>query len=332
MYLIDKKKYFDWINSNKFLTGCQKKVMIYLRKQLEKIYVNRQSNKQFYTYIENAYKSEKILIIAKIILLLQKFIGYKKAVNLVSEIKKNKMTDTEVLKIMEKTISEKGIKRNSNDVYNLCSSYKYVFESLALKYKDYIKENNIDIKKIIYLDIGCGNGNKTLMFSKSIGIEKENVNGTDIKSWGPYDTALHSSHQFNFKYVKEDGTLDYPDNSFDIITCFLMLHHVEKLDFLLGEINRVLKPSGRVIIIEHDCHDDYDKMILEILHKCFEYLKDKNNDDVSNSGYSSYHNWAEWDFIFDKNNFTYVKSNYIFINLEHSTRFDNIYYAIYAKK
>lgn len=338
MYLINKNEYFNWIDSNIYLTKCQKNILKHFRINLGKIYKDRKSNNQFYTYIVNAYKSENIMLTAKMVQLLQKFINYKDSIKLISEIKKNKLSDKEIYVKMEEIRSKPKseiIKRNTKDIFNICSSWKYIFEDLSMVVGDFLQDNNV--KKIKYLDVGCGNGNKTIAFSKNIGIQKENIYGTDIENWGPYDVVQHSHHDFNFSYIKKDGTLDYPDNSFDIITCILMLHHVEKLDFLLGEINRVLKPSGILIIIEHDCHDDYDKMILEILHGAYEYLVDKNENNQNNENnqiesYSSYHNWAEWDFIFDKNNFNYLKGNYIFINIEHSTRFDNIYYTIYKKK
>ncbi len=330
MNKIDKEEYFSFIDSNNEITNCEKKVLKYLTTQLGKIYVDRKSDKQFYTYVNNANKSQNPTQLSKMIILLQKFIGYKQANKLTQELKYNFATDKTILKRMDELRSkDKKLSRpNKNDVYNLCSSWKYIIENISLYYLNNLTESNSDVSKIKYLDIGCGNGNKTTMFSKAIGLNLDNVYGTDIKQWGPYDAELHGSHDFNFKYLKEDGTLDFPDNHFDLISCVLMLHHVESIDLLLGEIRRVLKPNGKILIIEHDCHDDYDKMLLELLHGCFGYLEDKN-DEIS---YSSYHNWMEWNYIFNRNKLHFNHFNYIFVNIDHNTRFDNIYYAFYTKK
>lgn len=49
---------------------------------------------------------------------------------------------------------------------------------MALIYKNLSKKKNVK-----YLDIGCGSGRKTKKFSELVGIDEDNVNGTDIESW-----------------------------------------------------------------------------------------------------------------------------------------------------
>ena len=53
-------------------------------------------------------------------------------------------------------------------------------------------------------------------------------------------------------YVKPnvDGKLDFPDNSFDLITCFGTLHHIPNVSFVLKELIRVLKTDGYLLIRE----------------------------------------------------------------------------------
>ena len=53
-------------------------------------------------------------------------------------------------------------------------------------------------------------------------------------------------------YVKpnESGRMDFPDNSFNLITCFGVLHHIPNVSTLLREIERVLKPGGIFIVRE----------------------------------------------------------------------------------
>lgn len=54
------------------------------------------------------------------------------------------------------------------------------------------------------------------------------------------------------KYVKPQlsGSLAFPNDSFDLITCFSALHHVPNVEFVLRELIRVLKPGGILMIRE----------------------------------------------------------------------------------
>ncbi len=47
-----------------------------------------------------------------------------------------------------------------------------------------------------------------------------------------------------------DGKMVFPDSSFDLITCFGVLHHVPNVSFILTEFNRVLKDGGVCLIRE----------------------------------------------------------------------------------
>lgn len=336
MYIIDNTQYYNFIDTNKKLTSCQKKIFKFFRKNNPNIYVNIESNKQMFTFVSSAYREENFVKITKITLLFKKFISYKNSIKLIYLIKKNKMSDTDVIEWIKNINNKnqtqtKSLDGGKYDIYQICSSWKYIFENLTLSTNNLFEKLNTNVKNIKYLDIGCGNGNKTLRFSNLLGLKKENINGTDINLWGPYKQD-QTSYNFNFKLILKDGKLDYSDNSFDLVTCFLMLHHVNDLKQLIKEIKRILKPNGVLLIIEHDCHDDYDKLILNILHTLYGFIVDKDMRSITNPSYSEYFNWCEWDFIFNKNNFSVIKSNYIFTSIEHDTRFDNIYYCFYLNE
>lgn len=53
-------------------------------------------------------------------------------------------------------------------------------------------------------------------------------------------------------YIKPaiDGQLSCESNSFDLITCFGTLHHIPNVTFVLGEMIRVLKPNGYLLLRE----------------------------------------------------------------------------------
>ena len=120
-----------------------------------------------------------------------------------------------------------------------------------------------------------------------------------------------------------------PDNSFDFISCILMLHHVKDLDKIIKEIKRLLKPDGILLIIEHNNYDDYDNMTLDILHMFYGYLYDNNKNYLEHPDYAQYYNWLEWDYIINKFGFTYLKSNLLFTELSNEIRYDNVFYCFY---
>lgn len=53
-------------------------------------------------------------------------------------------------------------------------------------------------------------------------------------------------------YVKPSilGTLAFPDNSFDVITCFGTLHHIPNVSYVMSELCRVAKPGAYLFIRE----------------------------------------------------------------------------------
>ncbi len=73
-------------------------------------------------------------------------------------------------------------------------------------------------------------------------------------------TILDPSEQFvvnEFKgkpiiYVKPtvEGKMEFPNNSFDVITSFGTLHHIPNVEFIIDEMARVLKPGGYLLIRE----------------------------------------------------------------------------------
>jgi len=59
-------------------------------------------------------------------------------------------------------------------------------------------------------------------------------------------------HGIPTEYVKpaEDGTLPFPDASFDLVTCLGVLHHIPNVTYVVGELARCLSPAGHFLIRE----------------------------------------------------------------------------------
>jgi SAM-dependent methyltransferase len=68
-------------------------------------------------------------------------------------------------------------------------------------------------------------------------------------------TILEPSGGFaneKFVYVSPDvtGRMPFADNTFDLITCLGVLHHIPNVSYVVGEIARVLKPGAFALVRE----------------------------------------------------------------------------------
>ena len=97
------------------------------------------------------------------------------------------------------------------------------------------------------LEIGCGTGKNTewlLAKSKSI-IAADFSEGMLAKARGKID---NNKVQFIKTDVREQW--QFKNKSFDLISFSLVLEHIENIDFIFEEANRVLKPGGFIYIGE----------------------------------------------------------------------------------
>jgi ubiquinone/menaquinone biosynthesis C-methylase UbiE len=304
------KKYIDNLNISKCL---KKNILNYNKKN---IYNN---NNLLYTLKKSINELEdynKYFYYYKFIEMFQKFIGFKNSINFFNLISENK-NDEYLIKLLL------NYKKNNDKTFKFCNSWEYFIEIIFDYYKNF---NNKNIK---YLDICSGNGKKTYLFHKIFNIDKNNVFTCDINNWGSTYDQNKIKHEFNFNYI-ENNKLNYDDNSFDLITIILSLHHIEKIDIIIQEIYRVLKPNGYVIIIEHDNYNDIDNLIVIIQHLLFATIYDKNLDYIKNPYYYHYYNRYELDYLFNNNNLKMIYTNYLFE--DNKIRYDNLYYSIYQKK
>ncbi len=327
--LIDKKGYIDFLHKKKLIEKDAK----CMYETLEEVYLNKKSypgtktNNQIQYLINNIFKEKKIMHLNHFHTMLTNFVSFENAYNLMLYLKNtNNIKDTDVISMMEK-FRNKNVVKNTNFLYGTkCKSSDFTYEQLGYSIK---KNLNMDSKKIKYIDICCGDGRKTLGLSKYLNIPIKNVSGTDIEMWGPYKKEKKFS--FEFKYI-EKNKLKYEDNSFDLITCFLSLHHIEKLEDFLDEIHRILKPNGIFLFIEHNPLDYFDKLIIDIQHTFFSYFYDKNYEYIKNPSYSNYLNYMEWDYLMDKHKFNFVLSKTIYQSLRKEIRYDLQFLGIYKKK
>jgi len=94
------------------------------------------------------------------------------------------------------------------------------------------------------LEIGCGSGNDAVRFVES----GANYTGIDLTLRAVASTIkkIHNKglvRQMNAEFI------DFPDKHFDMVYSFGVIHHTVNPDRVMGEIYRVLKPGGQILIM-----------------------------------------------------------------------------------
>lgn len=198
-----------------------------------------------------------------------------------------------------------GTERGNNRVKSI---EKYVLQH---------QPQNNRITPSCYLDIGCFDGSITHSIAKYFNLHKLQTHGVDIKSYGgDFGYSEITFSKYNGK------KLPYSDNSFDLITCLMVLHHVPKgnLQILMSEINRVMRPDGVVILREHNVVKDIDRSALDIMHYFYDYVwnsehwlstDEKNQTECWDTNYKSNVEWTE---IFMSNGFVIHTPAIVFNN------------------
>ncbi len=152
-----------------------------------------------------------------------------------------------------------------------------------------------DIKKLLrekvnsYLDFGGGDGKISAAISTSLNINKSY--SLDIESW--FGKKVSRLEQ-NITYItqKENQSIDLANNSIELITALQVLHHIENVDFVLNELTRI--NSKFLIIREHDCRDNYDRMLIDVEHSLFEMCIEDADISYLNNYKAWYRSKGEW--------------------------------------
>lgn len=102
------------------------------------------------------------------------------------------------------------------------------------------------------LDAGCGVGYGSALLAEA---GAEDVVGVDVAA--AVVDAARKDERPGLSFARADvGHLPFADGSFDLITCFELIEHVEDAAAVLGELARVLAPGG-VLAISSPNRDRY---------------------------------------------------------------------------
>lgn len=110
------------------------------------------------------------------------------------------------------------------------------------------------LSRLKLLDLGCSTGLLTRVYGESFG----EVIGIDIDKEAVDFANRKNTHQNVFFRLTDGMQLDFPDDTFDVVTCTQIYEHVPDDFRLMAEIRRVLRPGGacffsagnRLILVE----------------------------------------------------------------------------------
>ncbi len=111
-----------------------------------------------------------------------------------------------------------------------------------LRYVEDAAAENPDLR---VLDFGCGTG-AHLRLLRGAGID---ARGTDVFYGGAdwSDPRLAELRDRDLvRAMPDPTTIPFPDDSFDLVVSDQVLEHVEDLDAIVRELDRVLRPGGRM--------------------------------------------------------------------------------------
>lgn len=126
------------------------------------------------------------------------------------------------------------------------------------------------------LDIGSGTGFVAERITKDYQI---NIQCVDI----------HNSNRTNLKFTIYDGIkLPFVDRSFDVVLLIFVLHHCANPLQILEEAKRVCAPKGKIILMEDTYYNRFEKLLVYLHGKAFNWLFKINNQAVF---------YSEWEWL-----------------------------------
>jgi len=126
------------------------------------------------------------------------------------------------------------------------------------------------------LDIGTGTGAMLPVFSAAAGrvVALDNSEAMLARA----RTLCRQARLDNVEFCLADvGDIPFPDGSFDACNCSMVLHHVEDPAAALGEIARVVRPRGTVLVTAFRRHD-LTWMRDELAHRRLGFARDEIED------------------------------------------------------
>ena len=137
--------------------------------------------------------------------------------------------------------------RGSSNYFSEIDAKRYRHHYHLVELFEHLRAKQIADKNL--LEIGCGIGIDTITLA-SLGFRE--VIGVDIS-----DTAIRiardrakANNISSVRFEKANAeSLNFPDDWFDFVYSFGVIHHTPSIRNAIAEIHRVLKPGGRAIVM-----------------------------------------------------------------------------------
>lgn len=156
---------------------------------------------------------------------------------------------------------------------------KDIFESGHLE--EEFKEGD----KVLY--IGAGTGHVPKYIEDKTGVEIVKVDLKDIRTSDTKDA----------KFIEANARrLPFPDNSQDTICLFDMLHHTKNQQEILQEARRVLKPGGKLLILEDTIPESFKKGVTT-MKGLVGKMDDAFNKQPKGVNPHNYHSVSDWELM-----------------------------------
>jgi ubiquinone/menaquinone biosynthesis C-methylase UbiE len=151
------------------------------------------------------------------------------------------------------------VETKGHTIHSWARYYDLVVSLISLGRETKFRQAALDLVEIEpgmnILDVGCGTGSLTIAAKQKQGVEGKVV-GVDPSS-NMVNLAQGKAEKAGVTIDFQVGViekLDLPDDQFDLVLSSLMMHHLPEELKLTGleEVLRVLKPAGKLLIIELD--------------------------------------------------------------------------------
>jgi len=116
-----------------------------------------------------------------------------------------------------------------------------VYDGLVLPW---LFDRLVASRSIRALDLGCGTGGLTVLLARQ-GLTVDAVDHSPDMLAVAREKVDAEGLSASVTFAESDiRSLEFPDRSFDLVTCQRVLHHVPEADAVISEAARVLKPGG----------------------------------------------------------------------------------------
>jgi SAM-dependent methyltransferase len=155
-----------------------------------------------------------------------------------------------------------------------------------------------------YLDLGAGSGHKTRLLSRELGVEAADTVCLEKEGTG-FDVIEDTSRAVCDLRTYAGVAMPFEDASFDLVSAFHVLHHVEDVRATVRELARVLRPGGFAVVQDHDVASAETEHYVRALH--FLYAC-QNGEDLSRLEPGVYHTAGALEAMFAEAGLAPVKT------------------------